>query len=188
MDLVGVVVALAAQDIAKNLFGGIAIILDKPFSVGDWINTGKYEGTIEDITFRSTRIRTVDNTIVTIPNSTISNEVITNWSKLEKRRMDIVLRVPLETKSEDLERVIQKIKFVLNQNEHILENSIQICINKINDDHIEISISMYTDIIEYNEFLSFKQEINISILKVLESEKIKLAYPGRNVYVQKQDN
>lgn len=184
----GVIVALAAQDIAKNLFGGIAIILDKPFTVGDWINTGKYEGTIEDITFRSTRIRTVDNSIVTIPNSTLSNEIIANWSKLEKRRMDISLRVPLETKSEDLERLTKKTEFMLKNNKHIIENSVQISINKINDDHIEISIFMYTDIVEYNEFLKFKQEINISILKVLESEKIKLAYPGRNVYVQKQEN
>ena len=69
--------------------------MDKPFSVGDWIHTEKYEGTIEDITFRSTRIRTADNSVVTIPNSILSNEVIANWSKLEKRKIEISLRLSL---------------------------------------------------------------------------------------------
>lgn len=84
----GVIVTLAAQDTAKNLFGGLVIFLDKPFIVGDWIEMEPYEGTVEDITFRSTRVRTFENSIVNIPNSIISNSSIINWSKMEKE--DIV--------------------------------------------------------------------------------------------------
>lgn len=159
--------------------------MDKPFSVGDWIHTEKYEGTIEDITFRSTRIRTADNSVVTIPNSILSNEVIANWSKLEKRKIEISLRLPLETKAQELEILSKKFKIVLENNKDILEDSIQVDINKIKEDNIEISIVLYTSITEYNKFLNIKQEININILKILEAEGIKLAYPGRNVYVQK---
>lgn len=75
----GVIVTLAAQDTAKNLFGGLVIFLDKPFIVGDWIQMDKYEGTVEDITFRSTRVRTFENSVVNIPNSIISNSSIINW-------------------------------------------------------------------------------------------------------------
>ncbi len=159
--------------------------MDKPFSVGDWIHTEKYEGTIEDITFRSTRIRTADNSVVTIPNSILSNEVIANWSKLEKRKLEISLRLPLETKAQELEILSKKFKIVLENNKDILEDSIQVDVNKIKEDNIEISIVLYTSITEYNKFLNIKQEININILKILEAEGIKLAYPGRNVYVQK---
>ncbi len=159
--------------------------MDKPFSVGDWIHTEKYEGTIEDITFRSTRIRTADNSVVTIPNSILSNEVIANWSKLEKRKIEISLRLPLETKAQELEILSKKFKIVLENNKDILEDSIQVDVNKIKEDNIEISIVLYTSITEYNKFLNIKQEININILKILEAEGIKLAYPGRNVYVQK---
>lgn len=159
--------------------------MDKPFSVGDWIHTEKYEGTIEDITFRSTRIRTADNSVVTIPNSILSNEVIANWSKLEKRKIEISLRLPLETKAQELEILSKKFKIVLENNKDILEDSIQVDVNKIKEDNIEISIVLYTSITEYNKFLNIKQEININILKILETEGIKLAYPGRNVYVQK---
>lgn len=159
--------------------------MDKPFSVGDWIHTEKYEGTIEDITFRSTRIRTADNSVVTIPNSILSNEVIANWSKLEKRKIEISLRLPLETKAQELEILSKKFKIVLENNKDILEDSIQVDVNKIKEDNIEISIVLYTSITEYNKFLNIKQEININILKILEAEGIRLAYPGRNVYVQK---
>ena len=159
--------------------------MDKPFSVGDWIHTEKYEGTIEDITFRSTRIRTADNSVVTIPNSILSNEVIANWSKLEKRKIEISLRLPLETKAQELEILSKKFKIVLENSKDILEDSIQVDVNKIKEDNIEISIVLYTSITEYNKFLNIKQEININILKILEAEGIKLAYPGRNVYVQK---
>ena len=159
--------------------------MDKPFSVGDWIHTEKYEGTIEDITFRSTRIRTADNSVVTIPNSILSNEIIANWSKLEKRKIEISLRLPLETKAQELEILSKKFKIVLENNKDILEDSIQVDVNKIKEDNIEISIVLYTSITEYNKFLNIKQEININILKILEAEGIKLAYPGRNVYVQK---
>ena len=159
--------------------------MDKPFSVGDWIHTEKYEGTIEDITFRSTRIRTADNSVVTIPNSILSNEVIANWSKLEKRKIEISLRLPLETIAQELEILSKKFKIVLENNKDILEDSIQVDVNKIKEDNIEISIVLYTSITEYNKFLNIKQEININILKILEAEGIKLAYPGRNVYVQK---
>lgn len=93
LGLGGVIVALAAQDIAKNLFGGMAIILDKPFSVGDWIQTTNYSGTVEDITFRSTRLRMTDNTVVTIQNSTLSNEPVINYARLPMRRYSTTLNL-----------------------------------------------------------------------------------------------
>ena len=93
----GVIVTLAAQDTAKNLFGGLVIFLDKPFIVGDWIQMDKYEGTVEDITFRSTRVRTFENSVVNIPNSIISNSSIINWSKMEKRRYKTNLCIEIDT-------------------------------------------------------------------------------------------
>ena len=85
LGLGGVIVTLAAQDTAKNLFGGLVIFIDKPFVVGDWIQMDNYEGTIEDITFRTTRIRTFENALVNIPNAIIADASVTNWSKMEKR-------------------------------------------------------------------------------------------------------
>ena len=183
LGLGGVVIALAAQDIAKNLFGGVAIITDKPFIVGDYIETDKYQGTVEDITFRSTRIRTNENTLVTIPNSTLSNASITNWSKLEKRRFDVDLNLPLDTNSEKVENIISKLEVVLNSSEEVVKDSVKISFNKITKEGLNIWIYLYTTNTVYDDYFKFKQEINDSILKVLESEQIKLAYSGRSVYI-----
>ena len=183
LGLGGVVIALAAQDIAKNLFGGVAIITDKPFIVGDYIETDKYQGTVEDITFRSTRIRTNENTLVTIPNSTLSNASITNWSKLEKRRFDVDLNLPLDTNSEKVENIISKLEVVLNSSEEVVKDSVKISFNKITKEGLNIWIYLYTTNTVYDDYFKFKQEINDSILKVLESEQIRLAYSGRSVYI-----
>ena len=75
LGLGGVIITLAAQDTAKNLIGGVVIFLDKPFVVGDWIQMDTFEGTVEDITFRSTRVRTFENSVVNIPNSVIANRI-----------------------------------------------------------------------------------------------------------------
>ena len=76
----GLIVTLAAQDTAKNLFGGVVIFIDKPFAVGDWVQMDNYEGTIEDITFRTTRIRTFENSLLNVPNSIVASSYITSMS------------------------------------------------------------------------------------------------------------
>jgi MscS family membrane protein len=183
LGLSGVIIALAAQDIAKNLFGGVAIILDKPFSIGDWIETANYSGTVEDISFRSTRIRTVNNTVVTIQNSTLSNEPVINYAKLPRRRFSTTLRLALETNSNVVESIIGKLKFALSNTEGVLPDDLNVYLQNISDDGIEIGIFFNTDIVVYYEYLKFAEDVNLLILKVLESENVKLAYPTQKIYL-----
>ena len=183
LGLGGVIVALAAQDIAKNLFGGMAIIVDKPFSVGDWIQTTNYSGTVEDISFRSTRLRMTDNTVVTIQNSTLSNEPVINYAKLPMRRFSTTLNLALETNSNVVENIIGKVKFALSNTDGVLPNDLNVYLQKIADDGIEIGIFFNTNIVSYYDYLSFCYQVNLLLLKVLESENVKLAYPTQKVYV-----
>ena len=183
LGLGGVIVALAAQDIAKNLFGGMAIILDKPFSVGDWIQTTNYAGTVEDITFRSTRVRMVDNTVVTIQNSTLSNEPVINYARLPMRRYSTTLNLALETNSDVVENIIGKLKFALSNTEGVIASGLMVYFKNISEDGIEIGIFFNTNIVSYNEYLEFCEQINLLLLKVLESENVKLTYPTQKVYV-----
>ena len=183
LGLGGVIVALAAQDIAKNLFGGMAIIVDKPFSVGDWIQTANYSGTVEDITFRSTRLRMTDNTVVTIQNSTLSNEPVINYAKLPMRRFSTTLNLALETNSNVVENIIGKVKFALSNTEGVLPNDLNVYLQKIADDGIEIGIFFNTNIVSYYDYLSFCEQVNLLLLKVLESENVKLAYPTQKIFV-----
>ncbi len=180
----GVIVTLAAQDTAKNLFGGLVIFLDKPFVVGDWIEMPPFEGTVEDITFRSTRIRTFENSLVNIPNSIISNSSIINWSKMEKRRYKTNLCIQIDTPLEKLERFKLKIQEMLQEKEGILDDSIIVKFDTIADNGINILICSYTDSVDYTSYITERENINYKIMKILREENIELVYDTKTVYVK----
>ena len=177
------VVALAAQDFVKNLISGFSILSDRPFLVGDWIAVGTDEGEVVEITFRCTKIKTSDNTIVTIQNSALTTNNVVNWSRMKQRRYLLNVKLPLETNSDKIEKIVNRIKFVLSSTDNVDKNSIQVHFNTIELDGVNINIYMYTDIVAYAPYLAFRENVNEQILKVLESENVKIAYPGQNVYV-----
>lgn len=187
LGLGSVVIALAAQELVRNLISGMAIVSDKPFAVGDYITVGTYAGTVVDIKFRCTKIRTVENTIVTIENSRIVSEYVVNSAQIDKRRFDLNLRLPLDTDSNVIAGLLESIKLVLYSNAEVIANTLQVNVMNIEPDAIIINIIFYTNIIDYAEFLKFKTKVNISLLKLLEEKEIKLAYPGANVYLNKTE-
>ena len=184
LGLGSVVVALAAQDFAENLFGGAALLLDKPFVIGDWIQTKEYEGAVVDITFRSTRIKTSEDTIVTIQNSKLAEESIINFAKMEKRRYSFNLKLPLHTNTETVEKIMKRIRFALSHDKDVMQDSIQVECNSILTDGINIMVGMYTPIIAYDDFLKFRTNVNEMVLNIIETEGIRLSNPTQDIYVQ----
>ncbi len=184
LGLGGVIVTLAAQDTAKNLFGGVVIFIDKPFVVGDWIEMDNYEGTIEDITFRTTRIRTFENALVNIPNAIIADASVTNWSKMEKRRYKTNLCVELNTPLEKLELLKARIEKMLQERESVYDDSIIVRFDQITDNGINILIYTYTNSVDYASYLKEVEDINIKIMKILKEQNIELAYDTKTVYVK----
>ncbi|MDH3216462.1 MAG: mechanosensitive ion channel family protein, partial [Candidatus Krumholzibacteria bacterium] len=100
----GLAIALAAKDTLSNFFGSLTILIDRPFAAGDWIETGDTEGVVEDVGFRSTRIRTFAKTQVSVPNSVIANSAINNWSRMPIRRIKMVVGVTYESTAEQLQK------------------------------------------------------------------------------------
>lgn len=181
----GVILTLAAQDTAKNLFGGLVVFIDKPFVVGDWIQMDTFEGTVEDITFRSTRIRTFENSVVNVPNSIISNASIINWSKMEKRRYKLNLIIELDTPLEKLERFKIRVQDMLQSREAIFDDSIIVKFDTIADNGLNVLICSYTDSVDYASYLAEKEDINYKIMKILQEENIELAYDTKTVLLKK---
>lgn len=176
-----VVITLAAQDTAKNLFGGLIIFLDKPFVVGDWIEIQEYEGTVEDITFRSTRVRTFENSIVNIPNSVIANDSIINWSRMEKRRNKVNLCLELDTPLEKVEKVQKRIKEMLMKHDDVIDESIIVRFDNITDNGMNLLVCSYTNSISYASFLEEKEKINFKIMQILKEENVELAYDTKTI-------
>ena len=182
--ITGVIITLAAQDTAKNLFGGLVIFLDKPFVVGDWIQCDTYEGTVEDITFRSTRVRTFENSVLNIPNSIISNSSIINWSKMEKRRYKTNLCLEINTPLEKVENFQKRVKEMLQNRDAIYDDSILVRFDNITENGINILVCSYTESVDYPSYLAERENINRKIMKILKEENIELAYDTKTVFVK----
>ncbi len=181
----GVILTLAAQDTAKNLFGGAVIFLDKPFVVGDWIQFDNFEGTVEDITFRSTRVRTFENSVVNVPNSLLANISINNWSRMEKRRFKCTLCLELDTPLEKVQRLAEKIREMLVKHDDIIDDSVIVKFENISDNGMDLLIYSYTNSVDYASFLEEKEKINFMLMKLLEDEHVSLAYDTKTVLVKK---
>lgn len=177
-------VALAAQDMVKSLLSGFTILTDKPFVVGDWIEVSTYQGTVIDITFRSTRIKSYDNTVITIPNSTITSTYVINWNRLTSRRFDCTLHLGLDTPSEKIRKFIREIRLVLENNPMVIKETVQVSLHEITMASCEIKIFLYVREADYNRFLDIKEELLCSMLFVAEKENIELASPRQNVYLR----
>ncbi|HHW38431.1 MAG TPA: mechanosensitive ion channel family protein [Bacillales bacterium] len=182
----GAAVALAAKDALGNFFGGLIIITEKPFSIDDWIVTPTVEGTVEDITFRSTKIRTFAQALVTVPNATLANEAITNWSKMGKRRITFQLGVAYDTPKEKLENTINKIEDMLNNHPGIHSDTIFVTLDNYNVNSLDIFLYFFTKTTVWAEYLQIRQDINFKIMEVLEAEGVQVALPTRTLITTKE--
>ena len=186
LGLGSAVVALAAQDFVKSIIGGMQIVADKPFEIGDFIEVGEFAGTVTEITYRSTRIKATNNSIIAVPNSVIVTEYVKNWSRLENRRLDIELRIDLNTPKEKIYKIISKLRTMLKADENVLEDTVIVHLDKIMPDANIIMIAVYVDTAVYLEFLKIKERINCNILDLLERENVDLVYPTQRIFQEKK--
>lgn len=185
LGISSVVIALAAQDIAKSFFAGISIISDRPFEIGDYITVGDLSGTVEDITFRTTRIRNADNQVIVLPNSVLTDNNIINSSKRDSRRFFTVLTLELDTPLEKVTQLTENIKLALTTHPQVINETVKVFFETISADGIDLSIDLKTSALEYVDYLKFKEEINYTLLDMANQAKIGLAYPSQSIYLKK---
>ncbi len=182
--ITGLAVGFAANATIANLFGTIAILSDKSFEVGDYIKIGAFEGTVEDINMRSTKIRTLDNALTIIPNSTLANGEIINITKAHKRRILETIGVTYDTSNEKLKRAIEIIEEILNQNSDIYGDYV-VFLDTLADSSINIKINAYVKTNNYVKYLKIKEIILLEVIKRFREENIDFAFPSRTLYMAK---
>ena len=177
LGISGLTLSLAAQDTAKNLFGGIVIIIDKPFQVGDWIEVAGMQGVVSDISLRSTRLRTFKDTEIIIPNSTLANGNIINWSRMNKRKVEMTMPVVPQTSPEKLAAATESIRQLLRQHAHVDNEEIVAVLNDFSATAVTLMISYFLIDTEFADYMNIKEEINLQIMRVLAEEGL---IPSRN--------
>ena len=182
LGLGGLAFALAAQDALSNIVGGMVIILEKPFSIGDWIVTPSVEGVVEDITFRSTKVRAFSHSLITVPNSTLANESITNYSQMGKRQITFDLKMTYDTPRDKIDKCVTRIREMLSAHPGIHPETILVYFDTFSTSSLNIFLYFFTNTTVWQEFLEVKQDVNFRIMGIMEEEGIKVALPSRDIY------
>ena len=188
LGLLGVAVALGAQDLFKNLIGGISILLERRYRAGDWVLVdGVVEGTVESIGFRSTVIRRFDKAPVFVPNDTFSNNAVTNFSEMTHRRIYWKIGVEYSTSVDQLRQIRNEIEaYVLGNEDYAPSDEVAtfVRIDSFNDSSIDIMLYCFTKTTNWGEWLEIKEELAMKLIEIVEGAGSGFAFPSQTVYVE----
>ena len=183
----GLAVALAAKDSLSNIFGSLMILLDRPFMLGDWVKVGDMEGTIEEVGFRSTRIRTFAKTQITIPNSVLMNMSIDNFSRMPKRRIKMTVGVTYATSPAQMRQAVAAIKQLLRDHPAIDQEFMLVNFTDFGASSLDIMIYCFTSSTIWNEYLDAREDVCLKIMEALENLGLEIAFPSRSVYLHNME-
>ncbi|MEJ2721310.1 MAG: mechanosensitive ion channel family protein [bacterium] len=181
----GLALALAVQDAISNFFGSITIPLDRPFGVGDWIESDGHEGVVEEIGFRSTRIRTFGKTQMSIPNSVLAKSVVNNWTRMPIRRVKMTVGVTYESSADQMEQAVEGIKRLLKAHPEVYQEFFLVNFTDFGSSSLDIFVYYFTTNTMWAEYLRIRQEINLRIMRLLEDLGMEVAFPTRTVYLRR---
>lgn len=172
LSIVGAAIALAARESIENLIASFIIFFDKPFTVGDLLKVNQVTGVVEHIGLRSTRIRTVEKTFVTVPNKQMVDSVVDNMSQRTHRRGELKVQIDARTKWDQLEGLITGIKGVLEA-ASVEDSNVQL--SEITQNSYVITADFISTTLDYKEFNKMKDGINVNIIKLLEENGLSLS-------------
>ena len=182
--ITGLAVGFAAQQTIASMFGTVSILTDKVYKLGDYVKINGFEGTVENISIRSTKIRTLDNFLITIPNDICADTVIENVSAANKRKLDISFGVTYDTSDEKLQEAMDIIKDVVTARSDI-HKEYHIFIDKLDNSSINVRFFGYVKTKSYFNFVAIRGSIYQEIIRKYRAAGIDFAFPSQTIYMSK---
>lgn len=179
----GLAMALAAKDTLANLFGGVTILIDRPFKPGDWITLSGADGVVEEVGLRSTRIRTFAKTVVSIPNSVLANATIENHSLMPKRRIKFTLGVTYSATSDNIRTAVERIEDDLRANPDIHQEFMMVKFTKFGESSLDLFVYCFTSTTDWVKHLAVRQEVQLRIMDILAELGLEIAFPTQTVHL-----
>ena len=177
----GLAIALAAKDTASNFFGSLMILFDQPFNKGDWIKIGDVEGTVEDIGFRSTKIRTFYDSLSVVPNATVAGSNIDNMGRRKNRRCLQSIHIYNSTSNEKIKAFVKKATDYIGSHPKTKNDNFYINFNEFGESYLKILIYIFLTVSDYEDELKTRQEVLLGLKQILEDLDIPLAIPSQNL-------
>ena len=182
----GLAVSLAAQDVIKNLISGFIIVFDKPFKVGDFIKSNDIEGTVLEVRMRSTKIRKLDDSVVTMPNTKLTDESVINISRMDKRLINDEIGITYSTPNDIIQKCLDDIKKYLISDDEIINDPLRVEFKSFEDSSLVINFFCYTTVTDIHEYQAVLSKVNMNIKHIIEENGAEFAFPSRSVYMEKK--
>ncbi|SKB75668.1 MscS family membrane protein [Salegentibacter holothuriorum] len=181
----GIALALGAQKTIENFVGSVTLIADRPIRVGDYCKVGEVTGHIEKIGIRSTRIRTLDRTVVTIPNGAFSSDTIENYAHRDRFRFASVLNFRYETSSDQLRFLLAELRKVLYAHPKVYEDPARIRFIGFSAHSLDLEIFAYLEARNYDEFLEIREDLMLRMMEIVDQSGTDFAFPSQTIYFGK---
>lgn len=178
----GIALALGAQKTVENLVGSVTVVADRPIQVGDFCKVGDVSGTVEDVGIRSTRIRTGERTVITIPNGNFASLQIENFAKRDRFLFNPVIRLEYGVTADQLHGAVETIEGILKAHEKVFQEGPRARFSNFGENALEIEVWSYIATSDFDESLIVRQELLLSILRSLEAAGLQIAVPARNLH------
>lgn len=183
LGLGGLAVALAAQDTLKNLLGGATILADKPFQVGDWVIVGEIEGTVEQVGFRSTRIRTFADSLITVPNARMTDTAVNNMGQRTWRRYYTTVGIAYHTDPDRIQAFVEGIRAVVRSNDRMRHDYYIVELHSFGDFALNIMVYTFIGASNWNEELRTRHVFNLDIIRLAQELQVEFAFPTQTLHV-----
>ncbi|RLB60187.1 MAG: mechanosensitive ion channel family protein, partial [Deltaproteobacteria bacterium] len=180
----GLAFALAAKDTVSNIFGSLMIIFDRPFQVGDWIKAGDMEGTVEEVGFRSTKIRTFAKTLISVPNNIIANLALDNYSRMPKRRIRLTVGVSYDATPTQMREAVSRIRELLKTHPAIDQEFFLVNFTDFGASSLDIMVYCFTTTTVWGEYLDAREDVCLKIMDTLAELGLEIAFPSATVYLR----
>ncbi len=184
LSIGGIALALAAQDTLKNLFGSVMVFLDRPFQVGDWINFGGVDGTVEEVGLRSTRVRTFANSLVYVPNGKLADMVIDNFGLRHYRRFYFKISVTYDTPPMLIEKFVEGLRQLIEEHPRTRKDAYEVHLNEMGSASLNILFYSFFQVNSWSEELRTRHEILIAILELAERLGVRFAFPTQTIHIE----
>ena len=179
----GIAIAFAAQKTVENFFGAISIGVDQPLRVGDYVRASGAEGTVEKIGLRSTRIRTLDRTLVTIPNGKLADMQIETFAERDRIRLAATLTLQYGTTAAQLRQVISGVEALLRAHPKIWPDTVVVRFLAFAESSLNVELMAWFQTTDFNEFRDIRQEVLLGVMEIVEKAGSSFAFPTRTVHL-----
>ncbi len=187
LGLGGAALAFASKDAVANFFGSVTVLFDRPFEVGDWIVTSGAEGTVETVGFRSTRIRTFYNSLVTLPNSQLTTAAVDNMGRRHYQRIKTTLGVQYDTAPDKLEDFCEGIRELIRSHPNTRKDYFHVYFNDFGPSSLDIMLYCFVQCPDWGSELQSRHRLFSDIIRLAGKLEVQFAFPTRTLYMAKDD-